>query len=570
MRRVWLGLVGCFGALSIGALACGSDAIIRVTPDAQTGDETAVDTSAPDSSVPLCTAQGLTALAFNAGPYGTHRGDVSDDFALPLMDGTSWSFNANFTGCESYVFLPDNLAISQIDPTPLWNSDADLAALVKQSPKNAHYFFVSLRKDPTAAAANLAAMQDRITKLKATLSDADQSQWSTHLHVVATHAQELAAWMGAPMTTYLIGGFAIDRLQKIRGVGNLADVKRYDKNLANQNMWPWKGNLAMTVNEVIYMNAEADESARLSAETATVVELFKGETLSQFKETDVLLPSAQDMAKFDTLEIEITQMCPDPSKAEQDNNCGAWDYIASLSLAQPLSDGGMVDGGPVMQSTEVARFITSYHRETHWVVDATETLPLLKAGGMQHFRWDFAPPWNVQPTATKLSLRFSNQKKGLTPVQATPLFAGGSFDSKYDVRSPVSVPIAQGAKKVELWAIITGHGSGNNNCAEFCNHHHDFTVNGTVFSKEYPMAGNDTGCIVAEKGGMTPNQGGTWWFGRGGWCPGAPVQPWVTDVTKSVTPGQTATVTYQGLFGGTPPSDGTGNIDMSSWLVVYQ
>lgn len=571
MRTLWLGLIGTFSVGALGAFACSSDTVVvHATPDAQPGDEIAADASVADASTPFCQSQNLSAVAFASGPYGVHRGDLADDFTLPLVDGSNWSFKDNFTGCESYVFVPDNLPVSQIDPTSLWESDADLASLVKQSPKNAHYFFVSLRKDATAATANAQAMQARIDKLLATLADADAQQWAAHLHVVATHAQELAAWMSKPLVTYLITGFAIDRQQRIRGVGNLADVKRYDKNLANQNMWPWKSNLAMVVNEVVYMNAEADEAAKLSAESATIVDLFKGETLSQFQETDVQLPSAQELAKYDTLEVEVTQMCPDPEKAEEDNNCGAWDYIAALYVRQPLPDGGMVDGGPATQNVELARFITSYHRETHWLVDATPMLTQLQGGGTQHFRWDFAPPWNVQPTATKLSLRFSNQKKGLAPVQATPLFTGGDFGSTYDNRNPISVPIPATAKKVELWAIITGHGSGNNNCAEFCDHQHQFTINGTPFLHEYPMAGNDTGCIVMEKSGMTPNQAGTWWFGRGGWCPGAPVAPWVTDVTKNVTPGQTATVTYQGLFGGTPPSDGSGNIDMSSWLVVYQ
>ena len=69
---------------------------------------------------------------------------------------------------------------------------------------------------------------------------------------------------------------------------------------------------------------------------------------------------------------------------------------------------------------------------------------------------------------------------------------------------------------------------------------------------------------------MVPNQWGTWWFGRGGWCPGQQVDPWVVDVTDEVTPGMPATVEYRGLFGGADPTDGHGNIDMISYLTVYR
>jgi hypothetical protein len=48
------------------------------------------------------------------------------------------------------------------------------------------------------------------------------------------------------------------------------------------------------------------------------------------------------------------------------------------------------------------------------------------------------------------------------------------------------------------------------------------------------------------------------------------VPPYVVDVTKDVTPGQTATVSYEGLLGGSTPPDGTGNIVMTSYLVIYE
>jgi hypothetical protein len=170
-------------------------------------------------------------------------------------------------------------------------------------------------------------------------------------------------------------------------------------------------------------------------------------------------------------------------------------------------------------------------------------------------------------------MRFSNAGKGYAPVQLTPLFSGGTFDAHYnDTRTPVDVPIPADAKRVELWALTTGHGSDPaTQCAEFCNHQHEMTVNQKVYVQEFKEAATNEGCIAQAAHGMVPNQGGTWWFGRGGWCPGKQVDPWIVDVTQDVTLGQTATVKYRGLFAGQTPADGgTGNIVLSSYLVVYR
>jgi hypothetical protein len=69
---------------------------------------------------------------------------------------------------------------------------------------------------------------------------------------------------------------------------------------------------------------------------------------------------------------------------------------------------------------------------------------------------------------------------------------------------------------------------------------------------------------------MTPNQWGTWWFGRGGWCPGQAVKPYQVDVTDDVEPGTSASVSYRGLYNGQDPPDGSGNILLNAWWVVYE
>lgn len=515
--------------------------------------------SAPDPSA-ICAALGLTARPFEAGPYGPHRGDLADDFTVELADGTTWSFQASFSGCESYVFTPDNLPVSDLDPKSIWESPSDLKKLVTTSPRNVHYFFVSRKKTDEEAAPNIDGQQTRVEALLATLPEADAAHWRSHLHVIRKKAADLGGFITDVLGTHGRIGFAIDRRQRIRGAGYLADVNRYSSALDAQMLWPWKWNLAYLAREPEYFNAESDRADALDAEGATVIDLFTGEVLEEYADTTATLPPAAEMASFDTLEIEVTSQCPDPDDIEI-GNCGAWDYLAGLFLADDPD-----------HLVELGRFITAYHRETHWVADVSGLLPLLASGGQHAFRWSFAPEWNKQPTATRLSLRLSRKNKGVVPRQATYLFSGGAFGSTYNVdRLPVDVPIPAAAKKVELHVVVTGHGAGTNQCAEFCNHQHEITVNGQTHLIEFPEAGTEDECVPQVSHGMTPNQAGTWWFGRGGWCPGQQVNPRVIDVTAEVTPGQPATVAYRGLWKGVdPPPDGSGDINLTSYLVVHE
>ena len=572
------------------AAAC-SDAPASSAPAADGGSLLADGGSGQDGGVAsACAALGLPALAFSTAASGTHRGDVAGDFTVPLVDGSSWQLSAQWLGCETYLFLPDGLRVAGATSPSLWESPADLAdlaELVDRSPRNAHYFFVSTRANDADADTAARALQGRVDGLVATMDGADGEHWRTHLHVVSQRAARLGGWLTTMFSKAGALGFGIDRAQRLRSVGSLADVSRIDAQLQAMGVWPWKANLAYAAFEAASYEAAALREAALAADGATVVPLWRGEVVAGTAEVDAALPAAVALAAFDTLTVEVTLGCPDPEKVEL-GNCGAWDYLARLSLVEPVADGGVPDGGvpdggvpdagvsdggapPPAPATELARFITSYHRETRWVVDATPWLARLRAGGPRRFRLELAPPWNPQPTVTTVSLRLSARGKGYRPAQVVPLFAGGDFTSHYnDGRLPITVPIPASVKRVELWALITGHGSGTRQCAEFCNHQHEFAVNGTAFRQQFAVAGTTDGCMEEVARGLTPNQAGTWWFGRGGWCPGQQVEPWVVDVSAQARPGTSATITYRGLLGGQPPPDGAGNIELNSALVLYE
>jgi Peptide-N-glycosidase F, C terminal len=582
-----MAVLGFFAACSSSS---GNDTSPPGGPDATATDdgggaEADLSDADADAATSVCATLGLTSRTFVTTGTGQNRDQVAADFTLPLTDGTSWTFSAQASGCETYVFLPDIITVSQVDSASIWLHD--LGALAKASPKNVQYFFVSLESTDAAAKTNTDAMQAQIAALPMSgeLSADDSTYWQARMHVVSARGQTLGNWVGTVLTGWGQGGFTIDRRQVLRSVGFLSDVTRQLTDV-DGSVWPFESNLAYAANEPIYMNAQSDELDTLDKENATVVSVFTGQTLSGDGYATVQLPTASAMAQFDTLEVEVTMACPDPTAIEF-NSCGAWDYIAQLFLDTPDLDAGVPDAGgddggdggdagdagvPVTE-TELARFITSYHRESHWVEDITPMMALLAAGGPTTLHYSYAPSWNVQPTAVTMTLRFSKQSKGYTPSTVTAIASGGTFNAMYNVgRMPVVATIPADTKHAELWMIVTGHGSDSNQCGEFCNSEHQFTVNGAAntWLVDFPMAGTESGCIAQDVDGMIPNQGGTWWYGRDGWCPGEQVTPHVWDVTAMVTPGSTATVTYEGLFGGaTPPATGSGNIVLTSYLATF-
>lgn len=507
----------------------------------------------------ICTELGVAPRAFSQGPYGIHRREIADDFTLDLVGEEPFVMSERWNGCESYVFVPDSLVVSTLDKTSIWEQGVD--KLIKQPAKNVHYFFVSRASSDDAANTSTSAMRARIDASLGKLAQADADHWRPRLHVVQKRSVTIGGWLGEVLKGHGRVGFTIDRRQRIRGMGYLADVALFDPALDQAGEWPWKSNLAYAAHEARFFNWEEAAETKLDNDGATVVTLWQGEVLAEFEEIDVVLPSAAEMANFDTLQIEVWMACPDQDEVEfAQGNCGDWDYIASLGVRDPA-----------MNNVEIARFITSYHRESHWIVDASPMLVHLKDGGTQHFRWDFAPSWNTQPTSTYFTLRFSNQSKGYKPAEATFLWSGGPFTSMYDtLHAPMNVPIPADATRVELWSILTGHGADTGQCAEFCNHQHEITVNGKAYLREHKEAGTQSKCVAHTDQGMTPNQPGTWWFGRGGWCPGQQVDPWVVDVTADVTPGMDASLSYRGLYKSMTPPDNAGNIDLTSYLVVYK
>ncbi len=427
-------MTGTLLAFALGIGGCGSGHTHHVPAEADSKDvstiqeETSQDTSEPDDttispdegqdpldvgppSVPppeLC-ADGLPKRAFQSGGDGTLRHELAGDFTLTRLDGIPWTLSAKWTGCDTYVFIPDTIKNSQLDSASVWQRD--VAELVKRSPPNVHYFFISRENTDTKVAASTQTMHERVAKELQGLSQEQSDEWWYRLHTVEEGAIQLEGWLGTVIANGIGStGFAIDRFQRIRGVGSFADVFRHQKALEDAGAWPWEQNLAYAAYEAHYLNAEAKRELELAAVEATEVVLFDGPVIEEFEDVEITLPDAETMAGFDTFEIDIHMQCPDPTKPEF-GNCGAWDYLAHL----------WVYTDPETR-LELGRFITSYHRETRWTLDVTPMMVHLLEGGERKMRWEWAPSWNTQPTATWVKLRFSNQGKELKPSTATFLW----------------------------------------------------------------------------------------------------------------------------------------------------
>ncbi len=501
-----------------------------------------------------CERMGWTERPFiTDAAYGPLRRDVADDFLLQTTEGDYW-WQEQFTGCETYLFVPDSLRVSPLDATRLIEKQDDLVELIGKSPPNVQYFFLAESGDAAQMDAFAAGMTERIAYAMENIDDPDW--WAPRLHVVTEPVSEIGGWVDDAMEQ---GGpgFGIDRFQRVRGIGQLADVRRYRAALANIDAWPWEANLAYVAHEAQYYNYESDREDELDAVDWTEVHVFYDENMARTgrNTATVTLPDAATMAGFDTLWVDLRHLC-DPTRREF-GNCDAWDANNELYLCSVEE--------PERCDELVSRWITTYHREGRWLVDATEALPRLREGGVRRFRYGGARGGHF----ISARLLLANTGKGAAPFALEPLWTGGNWGETYnDEHGPMEIDVPADATRVHLSVTVTGHGmSEAHNCAEFCDHHHVFTVGGVEFVAEHPNMGDQEGCLEQIDQGAVPNQHGTWWFERSSWCPGKQVDPWIFDITDQVTPGETATITYTTNWG--DPAFG-GAINLQTWVTYWR
>lgn len=500
----------------------------------------------------LCTDADPFGEPFVAGT-GASTWDTAGDFTVPTLDG-SFTLSESWTGCDSYVFVL--YEGSWGTATTLWEQGT--RELLETSPQNVHFIVMSYAEGEQAIT-DVTYLKGLVDRSLSTMSAANQEHWASRFHYVTQGALTLDNWVGERLRASSVFSFTIDRLQRIREVGMMNELS---------TLGLFRPAFYVLGYEPQLYNFEWTRAQDMAAEEARIVPVFQAQPVSdpgwagQSSYATVTLPSAQEMASYDSLEVDLMMHC----EGNTDQTCPDWDYNVELYLCDATD--------PNRCDTIFARWVTTYHREGRWVTDVSAMMGLIASGGERRFRF-----YSQQPYVIDLDLRLLDRGKGVQATEAVPLWTGGGFDADYNDRhDPIELVVPSDVKRVELYALITGHGFGADtaNCAEFCDHQHMFVVNGETFEKTHPEAGSSQGCVEQIDRGTVPNQYGTWPYGRGGWCPGADVVPFVADVTEAVVPGTSALLDYYALMNGAeyvPEYTGGGsmpNIYLSSWLVYYR
>jgi len=486
---------------------------------------------------------------WSEGPYGLNVLDTVESFSVPTRDG-EWTLHEEWSGEDSYIVL--QLADLGGYTRSLW--DSSLADMIEASSKHAHYFFVSANDSWED---DVEGMESAVDAFLATLDDDDNDHWRGRLHVVRTNVDKL----GDPIERVLeswpdtwdgdIAGFAIDRFQRLRQLGLLR--------------WPGGSSspeLSYPARLTTFFDFEWSREQELADQDATVVPIVVSGAPGAH---EAQLPPTSELQTYDRMWIDYGMECTD----HNDANCPDWDTTTSLSVCS-VED-------PTACS-EIGRWITTYKREGRWIVDATPALAHLQEGGPRTFQIG-GPGGNQFSVSLRLSA--SGDVTG-RPSEAIPLWTGGAFNENYNANhEPITFTLPDDVIKVELFAIISGHGWGveEANCAEFCNHVHHWSIGGQEWVKNHLDDLGGDGCMGKIDRGVVPNQYGTWPLGRAGWCPGWEVPPFIADITAAVTPGEN-TIEYWALYGNQeyvpePATFSNNNgfaaqINMNSWLVYWR
>ncbi|MBM3498517.1 MAG: hypothetical protein FJX74_07575 [Armatimonadetes bacterium] len=205
-----------------------------------------------------------------------------------------------------------------------------------------------------------------------------------------------------------------------------------------------------------------------------------------------------------------------------------WDRAGSVYV---WSDSG--------ERFEILRFITPFGREVTWQADVTDYQSLLRGSrkvGVAIGTW-------VKGWAVDVCLDYYAGKPARYAHRVTNLWSGdleyGNPADPLESHLPTrEVKLAPGTRSATVRAVVTGHGMNPNtdNAAEFMSAGRTLTVNGTRFENVLWRAD----CYL----NPCRPQGGTWKYDRAGWCPGALVQPWDTDVTSLAKAGRSLTLEY--------------------------
>ena len=579
-------------------------------------------------------------IPWNGGPYTTSYMGTSADFTIPepidenLNFTNDWTFKQEWSGKDTYVFVIYNP--TNPDSVITWNSAnpvgqaTELSLMFEKSPDNVHYFFGSYRD--AGWMGDVSYMSGRVNAALTTMSEEDREHWSDRVHYIAMDAN----FLEGSIADFIVAKespawFCIDQLQRWQEVGSFWDLN------FNQNFSWYR--FHFIANEPTYLNFEFSLERELAAmeyhssipcherqympkncikgESVTLLEWNAGDSYTHSggwgggtNIRNIELP--ENMEDFDSFAIYTYEACADHK------GCNEWDFIGYLNAYESECsliefslyndcinqflpeftsqevcenaghrwDEGGEDSSPSCKGkwnrvwkAEVGRYITAYNREGRYISDVTPMLGVLKNENINEFNY-----WQPNAYGLTIKLFFWNENKEYTPVGAEYLHGATrkfnlDYNNIFGSENPFSYNVTDNTEKVEIVTFFTGHGhsSTDENCAEFCNHQHEFTINGnTLDLLEHPNGGTPYGCYNRVHEGVSANQYGTWVYGRAGWCPGQDVEYNRIDITGESSIGENR-LNYRALYQGeeydpsvTDPDGYLPEIKLRMWVVTYE
>ncbi len=239
--------------------------------------------------------------------------------------------------------------------------------------------------------------------------------------------------------------------------------------------------------------------------------------------------------------------------------CGSWDYT-TLLYAKPAN----------ADTVEIGRVITPYatdwsiSRKHDYIIDVTDYASILKGNldmrfAYQGYSWGF--------TLT-LKLEYI---EGVPPMEAVAVENiydgyfpyGKTTDPIENYLTNKTFQYSAPAARAMIKNIISGHGSDDTGCGEFCSKYYQQKINGNSIAQKQLWKSD---CGVNN---ISP-QTGTWLFDRANWCPGEIVYPIFHDLSTYTNPGTNFDVNMD-FEPYTSPSQGNiGGYSVTSQLITYK
>ena len=288
----------------------------------------------------------------------------------------------------------------------------------------------------------------------------------------------------------------------------------------------------------------------------TWVTLFNVRKITQYGsyDTSAVLPVGKTYRKIKLHYILGRYACPGGTQY-----CGSWDYTTQVYAKPSNAD-----------TVEIARVITPYatdwlstNRKHDFTVDVTDYASILNGNIDFRYKYD-GYSWGFTLTL-KLEM-----------IEGTPPMEAVSVKNIYDGYFPYGVttnpienylvekPFMYNApvSKAFVKNIISGHGSDDNGCGEFCSKYYDLKINGTGISQKQLWKSD---CGLND---ISP-QTGTWLYDRANWCPGQIVYPILHDITPYTTAASTFSVNMDMQPYTSPTQSNAGGFNVVSQLIQY-